>query len=223
MEIKAAIFDMDGTLIDSLFLWGVLWKKFGEKYLGDQSFMPSAEDDKKVRTQTLRDAMHLIHQNYGIGESGDALLEEANRLMREFYSSDVKMKPGALEFLQYLKEKGVKTCIASATAPDLVALAVEHLGLAPYFSAFFSCGAIGKGKDEPDVFLAAAEYLGEDICDTWVFEDSLVALETAVRIGMKTVGIYDPNNFGQETIKRITNVYVAEGETLMKVAVENKQ
>lgn len=218
MKIKAAIFDMDGTLIDSLIMWGVLWKRFGEKYLGDGGFMPSKEDDKRVRTLTLKDAMHLIHKNYNIGESGDELLDEANRLMREFYSSEVKMKPGALAFLQYLKAEGVKTCIASATAPDLVALAVEHLGLRPYFSEFFSCGVIGKGKDEPDVFLMAAKYLGEDIFDTWVFEDSLVALETAVRIGMPTVGIYDPNNFGQETIKKIASVYVAEGETLMKVA-----
>ena len=64
MNIKAAIFDMDGTLIDSLMVWDVLWCRFGEKYLNDKSFSPSEEDDKKVRTLTLKDAMNLIHNNY---------------------------------------------------------------------------------------------------------------------------------------------------------------
>ena len=219
MKIKAAIFDMDGTLINSLIMWDVMWSRFGEKYLGDGGFRPSAEDEKRVRTLTLRDAMHLIHKNYSIAESGDALHAEAEHLLAQFYSHEVQMKPGALEFLKYLKAKGVKMCIASATVPALVTLVIEHLGLAPYFSAVFSCGAIGKGKEAPDVFLAAAEYLGKDIGDTWVFEDSLVALETAARIGMPTVAIYDPNNFGQETMKKIANVYVGEGETLMKVSL----
>ena len=63
MKIKAAIFDMDGTLINSLIMWDVMWSRFGEKYLGDGGFRPSAEDEKRVRTLTLRDAMHLIHKN----------------------------------------------------------------------------------------------------------------------------------------------------------------
>ena len=218
MRIKAAIFDMDGTLINSLIMWDVMWSRFGEKYLKDPSFRPSAEDEKRVRTLTLKDAMHLIYKNYGVGESGDALHAEAEQLLAHFYSHEVQLKPGALEFLKYLKAKGVKTCIASATVPALVTLVIEHLGLKPYFSAVFSCGAIGKGKEEPDVFLAAAEHLGEEIGETFVFEDSLVALQTAARIGMPTVAIYDPNNFGQETMKKIANVYVGEGETLMKVA-----
>ena len=217
MKIKTAIFDMDGTLVDSLMLWEVIWSSFGEKFLGDRSFAPNAEDDKKVRTLTLKDAMQLSHDHYQIGESGAELLDLANRIMIDFYASRVELKPGVREFLEHLQSQGTKMCIASATAPDLLAVAMKHCDLEKYFPRIFSCGAIGKGKEHPDVFLLAKEYLGTETEETWLFEDSLVAIETAIKIGMPTVAIYDRYNFGQERMKEIANDYIAEGETLMKL------
>ena len=99
MNIKAAIFDMDGTVVASLMIWDVLWSTFGERYLNDKSFVPSAEDDKKVRTLTLKDAMYLIHKNYKLGESGEELLALANTIMNVFYANSVELKSGVSEFL----------------------------------------------------------------------------------------------------------------------------
>ncbi|MBE6551966.1 MAG: HAD family phosphatase [Ruminococcaceae bacterium] len=217
VKIKAAIFDMDGTLVDSLGVWNVLWARIGKKFSGKPDFMPSTEDDKRVRTLTLKDAMELIHINYGFGKSGSELLEFANELISDFYRNDVTLKKGAYEFLEHCKETGVKMCIASATATDLIKMAMEHCGLEKYFSKVFSCGEIGRGKDFPDVFLMAAEYLGEEISDTWVFEDSLVAVQTAAKAGFPTVGIYDKFNFGQDIIKETATVYIDADETLMKL------
>lgn len=217
MNIKSAIFDMDGTLVDSLSVWDVLWSTFGEKYLNDKNFAPSARDDKAVRTMTLKDGMDLIHSNYNLGESGDELLSYANRIMIDFYSNDAKLKNGVFEFLEYCKKNGVKMCIASATAPMLLDVALKNLDLEKYFLKVFSCGTIGKGKDQPDVFLQAAEFLGTEIEDTWIFEDSLVAIETAVKVGFPTVGIYDQYNYGQERIREIANEYIADGESLLKL------
>ena len=217
MNIKAAIFDMDGTLVDSLFLWDVLWSTFGDRYLNDKSFVPNAKDDKKVRTLTLKDAMDLIHNNYKLGENGEELLSLANDMMLDFYSNKVELKSGVREFLEHLKSRGVKMCIASATAPELIEVAMKHCDIEKYFSKVFSCGDLGKGKENPDIFLLANDYLGTTVEDSWVFEDSLVAIETATKIGMKTVGIYDRYNFGQDTIKKIATEYVAEGETLLKL------
>lgn len=217
MNIKSAIFDMDGTLVDSLFLWEVLWENFGEKYLNDKSFTPSAEDDKKVRTLTLKDAMELIHTNYNLGESGEELLQFANSMMIDFYSNRVELKSGVREFLDNLKRQGTKMCVASATATDLIFLALKHCDIEKYFSKVFSCSELGKGKESPDVFLLAKDYLGTSFEDTWVFEDSLVAIETATKIGMPTVGIFDRYNFGQDRIKEIATEYVACGETLLKL------
>ena len=216
-EMKAIIFDMDGTLVDSLMFWDVLWANFGEKYLGDKNFRPSEEDDKKVRTLTLKDAMQLVHDNYKLGESGEELLNCANQALIDFYSNDVTLKLGVKEFLEYCKNAGVKMCIASATAPELLSVALANCGIAQYFPKVFSCGAIDKGKDQPDVFLLAQRYLGESISDTWVAEDSLVAIETATKIGMPTIGVYDAYNYGQERIKEIATEYIAPGETLVKL------
>ena len=216
-DIKAAIFDMDGTLIDSLGIWGVLWEKLGSKFLGDKSFLPTKDDDKRVRTTTLRDAMALIHENYSVGQSVDEVLDEANRIISDFYENDVEMKPGAFEFLRYLHEHGVKMCIASASAPDLVSIAMKHCGIDQYFDRVFSCQEVGKGKEFPDVFLVAREYFGESFDNTWVFEDSLVALQTAVNAGFKTVGIYDKFGFGHDVMKQIATRYVDEGETLFEL------
>ena len=217
MNIKAAIFDMDGTLVDSLMLWDMIWSALGEKYLNDKSFIPRTEDDKKVRTLTLKDAMELIHNNYKLGESGEELLAEANHIINDFYETSVELKSGVKEFLEHCKSNGVKMCIASASAPDLIYVALRHCGIEEYFSKVFSCGAIGKGKDQPDVFLQAIEFLGSKIQDTWMFEDSLVAIETATKIGMPTVGVYDKFNFGQDRIKEIATEYIDSTETLLKL------
>ena len=217
MEFKAAIFDMDGTLIDSLMLWDIFWATFGERYLDDKDFAPDVEDDKRVRTLTLRDSMDLIHTKYKMGESGDELLSVANAIMIDFYANRVELKAGVREFLEHCKNKGIKMCIASATARDLLEIAMKHCDLEKYFLKVFSCAEIGKGKEEPDIFLKAIEFLGTDVKETCLFEDSLTAIETATKIGLPTVAIYDRYNFGQDRMKEIALEYIAEDETLMKI------
>lgn len=217
MKIKAAIFDMDGTLIDSLFLWDVFWREAGIRFLGDPDFRPSEADDKAVRTITLKDAMHLIHRNYGLAASGDELFDFINAIISDFYANQVELKAGVRQWLAHCKSQGVRMCIASATAPELIRTALKHCDIESYFETIFSCSVLGKGKEEPDIYLAAREHFGLDAADIWVFEDSLVAIETAIGIGMHTVAIYERYNFGQEIMKRIADFYVAAGESLMEL------
>ena len=223
MNIKAAIFDVDGTLVDSLMLWDILWKHFGKKYCGGNVYHPSEADDRAIRTLPLKDAMALLHAHDGIGESGEMLLEETNNVFMDFYQNRVELKPGVKEFLEKCKEKQVKMCIASATAPKLLEAALSHCGIRDCFLQLFSCGSIGKGKDQPDIFLMAQKYLSVPTEEIWVFEDSLTALQTARGIGMKTVGIYDRHNGGQEEIQKIADRYIGPGETMMKMAEEENE
>ena len=217
MNIKAAIFDMDGTLVDSLMCWDVLWSCFGKRFLNDKAFRPTAADDKKVRTLILADAMDLIHNNYGMGSSGKELLQMANLFFMDFYANHVELKKGVREFLDDCKEHGVKMCIASATASELIDVAVKHCDIEAYFLKIFSCAVVGKGKEEPDVFLQACDFFCTKPEETWVFEDSLIAIKTATKIGMPTVGVYDAYNLGQDEIKEISTKYIADGESLLKL------
>ncbi len=214
MKAKAAIFDMDGTLIDSLMFWDYLWDYLGNKYLNGEKFRPEGDVEKAVRTLPLGEAMFLVHEKCGIADSGEELFSLATELIRKFYQEEVKVKDGVLEFLEHCKECGTKMCIASATDKELVKIAMKHCGIDKYITKIFSCNDIGKGKEEPDVFLAAAEFLGEAVCDTWVFEDSYVALTTAFDAGFKTVGIYDKYGFRQDIMGEKSVEYIGEGETL---------
>lgn len=217
IKIKGAIFDMDGTLVDSLMLWEVLWNAFSERFCDGKKFRPSAEDDKAVRTMLLRDAMQMIHEHYGFGRDGQELLDTANAIMADFYKNRVELKAGVRGFLEHLSAQGVKMCLASATAPDLVAFAVKHCELEKYFLKVFSCGELGLGKDKPDIYLLAKDFLETPLEETWIFEDSHVAIGTAASVGMPTVGIWDKHNTNQDDIKAIATHYIAEGETLLKL------
>ena len=217
LDVKAAIFDMDGTLVDSLMLWDIFGEALEKEYPDKIGTQISEEDSKAIRVLPLRDGMQLLHDHYGLGASGEELFQLETRVFGDFYANRVELKPGVLEFLEYLKGRGVRMCIASATDPALVESALEHCGIRHYFDTVFSCGVLGKGKDTPDIYWMAQEFLGADMAHTWVFEDAYVAIKTATGIGMPTVGIYDRYNGYQDEIKAMATHYIAPGETLMKL------
>ena len=217
MKITGAIFDMDGTLVDSLGFWDILWQRLGEIYLADKNFRPDPITEKGGRTSTIKGAAALIHQNCGIGESAQEVEILFEKMLGEYYSETVELKPGVPELLETLKENGVKMCVASATSPHLLSLVMKKFDLYKYFPKVISCLEIGKGKEFPDAFIAAHDYLGTPKESTWIFEDSIVAIETAVKAGYHTVGIYDQYNFSLERVEELSDVYVDKGESLKNV------
>lgn len=218
MKIKAAVFDLDGTLVNSLTFWEYAWPRFGEQYLGNPNFYPSAEDDKAIRTMTMLQCWEYIAKRYGFPKSAEELTEETNALCETYYREVVDIKDGTIELLELLKAKGIKMCIASATAKYLVESVVKRLGLDKYMETVISCADIGKGKDQPDVFVAAAEYLGAGVSETCVFEDSALAVTTAKKAGFYTVGIYDKYNYDHDILEKNSDIYVGVGEKITKAA-----
>ena len=218
-SIKGAIFDLDGTLIDSLTFWDITWEDMGNKFLNKKNFRPTESDDKAIRTMTLPLASELVHRVYNIGSSADEVFTYFGDQIVDFYKNKVTVKPGVIEFLDYLKSKDIKMCIASATGLEHIKIAVKHCGLEGYFCDILSCNTIGKGKDQPDIYLLATEKLGTEIDETWVFEDSVVAVNTANKIGLNTVGIYDVNNYGHEELKQNSTIYIDKNEDLSKLDI----
>ena len=214
MKIKGAIFDMDGTLVDSLMFWDWLWEQIGEKYMGDKSFRPCEKVNKAVRTMIYTDAMEYFRTSYNIPETKEDFFAFANGGTKDFYVNQVKTKVGAVELLEGLRSKGIKICLASATQMSEIKIALTSLDIEKYFDGVLSCADIGVGKDRPDIYLMAKDLLGADESELCVFEDSFVALETAKKAGFQTVGIYDKYNFGQDRLKAASDIYVGEGESL---------
>lgn len=214
MKIKGAIFDMDGTIIDSLMFWDYLWQSIGEKYMENSMFRPSEEINKKVRTMIYADAMAFFKDYYHIPVNTDEFITFTSEGINDFYKNVAKPKVGAERLLASLKEQKIKLCIASATAMAEVKYALECHGLMKYFDFVLSCDDIGVGKDQPDIYLEAMNLMncpGEDIC---VLEDSYVALETAKTAGFQTVGIFDQYNFEHERLKNASDIYINEHQTL---------
>lgn len=216
MQIKGAIFDMDGTLVDSLGFWEDVWAHFGALYHGDASFYPGKDVENAVRTATLEEAGVILHQRAGFGNSAEQFAPELLEFLCHLYRTKLQPKPGAQEYLRALSEQGVRMCIASASPMPLIRLGLEKCEIRQYFDRVISCDEVGKGKTAPDVFFAALRYLGTEQNDTWVFEDSPVALTTAQRAGFRTVGVFDRHT-AQKAVRASSTEYVGEGETFLRL------
>jgi HAD superfamily hydrolase (TIGR01509 family) len=212
MNIKGAIFDMDGTLVDSLFFWEPFWRDLGARFLGKENYVPPKELDLGIRTRTFTEAMAYIREPLGIAASAEELVAFGTANLAEFYRTQVGAKAGVHAFLDHLKARGVKMCVASATDKKYLPIALEACGLTDYFETVLSCSELGVGKDKPDIYLKAMEILDTSPADTCIFEDSFVALETAKRIGCHTVGVFDKNNYGQDRLAAASDIYLSEGE-----------
>lgn len=210
MKIKGAIFDCDGTLVDSLGFWGIFYEMLGERYFNDKSFWPRPEDDHAMRTQNTEFLGRTLHTKYGAGDSSEEIRDWFYDRFGWYYDNVVPLKPGVRELLAYWKEQNVKMCVATASEIHMVKKILERHGVMEYFEDIISCTKVGAGKDKPDVFLAAAEFLGTPREQTWVVEDSVLAIETAKKAGFPVIGVYDANAFGQQRAKELSDVYVEE-------------
>lgn len=220
MKLQGAIFDMDGTLVDSLSFWDCFWKDMGERYFGDPTFrMDAAHFDTHVRTMIFSRAIAYIHEYLKVPCAAEEFDGFAAAYVHRFYTTVVTAKPGARELLAVLRERGVRICLASATDRRYLDIALESCGLAEFFTpeTILSCSDIGVGKEKPDVFFAAQKVLGTPLEATAVFEDSALALETAKGAGFATVGIYEWHNTAQDRLCAASDVYLGEGKTLLDV------
>jgi len=211
VKIKGAIFDCDGTLIDSLGFWKIFYAKVGEQFFKDPDFAVEPEDDHAMRTQNAHFLAQLMHEKYGVAESVEALRRWFIDLLVWYYDEVVEPKEGAREFLSYLKKNNVKMMVATASESEDVRRVLRRHGLLEYFDGVISCSEAGAGKDKPDVFFAAEKLLGTPHEETWVFEDSVLAIETAKKAGFPVVGVYDPHTFGQERARELSDAYVDDG------------
>ena len=168
-NIRGAIFDADGTLLDSMGIWDTL----GEDYLRTKGKIPRENLRETFRDMSLLQAACYYRENYALTESPEKIVEE-------------------------LCQRNIKMCIATATDHSLIRAALQRCGVLHYFTFILTCGQAGAGKDTPAIYEEALALLGTGKEETFVFEDALYALKTAKTAGFPTVGVKDPSSAVQE-------------------------
>ena len=166
MRIRGAIFDVDGTVLDSM----PAWDNVAQDYLTLNGFTPKDGLIEDLRTLGGHQVGAYFIDKYGMKKTPDEITDGINSLLEDFYFHAAMPKPGVLRVLDTLKRGGVKMCVATATDRYLVEAALERTGLLRYFGHVFTCSELQSGKGEPRMFLRAAEFLGTDVPDTLVFE-----------------------------------------------------
>lgn len=202
--IRGAIFDFDGTLFDSMFIW----KTAGDVYLRSLGKEPEKELQKKLKTMSLRQSAAYMQRAYSLSASVEEIMEGINHTVENFYFNTVQPKPDVIPFLERMKAQGIKMCIATATDRYQVEAALRRCGMDLFFSDIFTCSDVGHGKDEPVIFRRALEHLQTTKVDTAVFEDAFHALQTASDDGFITVAIYDSHEERQKELRRLADFFL---------------
>lgn len=204
--IQGAIFDVDGTLLDSMGIWDTI----GEDYLRSLGYEPREKLNERFRTMSIQEAAEYYISEYGVPLPVEEICRQVNARIERFYREEAVLKPGVPAFVKRLHDAGVKLAIATATDDFLVEAALRRCGVMEYFSGLITCTHVNRGKDRPDVYRAAMARIGTSREDTLVFEDSLKALRTARDDGFYTVGVFDPFERDQAGLRNMADYYISD-------------
>ena len=215
--LKGAVFDFDGTLFDSMFIWDTA----GEVYLRSIGIEPKEDLQKVLKPMSLLQSATYIREKYVIPLTVKEIMDGINHAVEDFYFNTVQPKEDAITLLKQIKAKGIKMCIATATDRYQVEAALKRCGMESFFSEIFTCTDIGHGKDEPIIFQKAMDYLGTTRANTVVFEDAYHAAKTAKTDGFITVAVYDSHEEKQKELQALSDFYFenyTETDTFWKFA-----
>ena len=212
MSIRGAIFDCDGTLTDSMYIW----TRCGSIYLRYKGFEPPETIDESFLDFDLDKAVGLVDRLYGIKTTPYEILTDMFSACAEEYKN-VKLLPGVRNTLDYFKDKGVKMAVATGTAEYIIRPSLDRLGVLPYFEAVYSAYEERTSKQLPDLFDKAAAAIGCERGETLVFEDAFYAAKTAHDAGYIVVGIRNDEEMHAAELKNVSDYYLESIEDIIPV------
>lgn len=205
-NIKAVIFDMDGTLIDSMWMWGAI----DEEYLGRYGIEVPESLREEIEGKSFDETAWYFQEIFPqIPQSVEEMKQTWNDMAIDKYRNEVPLREGVIDFLSYLKQEGIKTGIATSNSPELLQIIMEGHDLNRYFDIVQTADKVGKGKPAPDIYLYVAEKLGVPPRECLVFEDVLQGAMAGVNAGMKVCGVYDKYSASEEeNMRALTDYYI---------------
>ena len=201
MAISGAIFDCDGTLVDSMSMW---WSAF-PRLLARHGFSMTDQIHKMLdecEAVSLDEEIQILHDALSIPVSVADLSRDLSQMISDAYASEIQAWPAAQPFLNQLKDEGITMIICTSTGAKEVALCMEHLGLSDYFVDIVSAEEKNFTKTEPDIYYYALEKLGTSKQTTWVFEDAPFGLTTSERAGFPNVCVFNTHDNRDEDFLR---------------------
>ena len=205
---KGAIFDLDGTLIDSM----QIWREIDKEFFARRGMKIPQGYQAKIAHLGFRDVAAFTVKNYLPDEREEDLIAEWDGMCLQKYGAlDAAkyFKEGAVEFIRALRGRGVPLVVATASSPRLFEPILRAGGVFGLFEGFFTVEDAGRNKSFPDIFLLCAGKLGLAPEDCVVFEDNLIPLRAAKSAGMRAVAVYDLSAESHEKdLRREADLYI---------------
>ncbi|MCT4545435.1 MAG: HAD family phosphatase [Vallitalea sp.] len=197
-NIKAVLFDLDGTLVDSMWVWEGL----DIRYLSKYNINPPKTLQEEVDGMSFTETAEYFKKIFDITDSIEEIKDEWNEMAKEYYMTKVNLKDGVLDFLEYLKKNNIVMGIGSSNSTELVNLTIERHNISKYFTSVRTSCEVEKGKPAPDIYLKVAEDLNVEPEECLVFEDIPKGITAGKDAGMKVCAIYDDYSKNLDDIKR---------------------
>ncbi len=203
--MKAALFDFDGTLVDSMPTWG-------KKILRILELSGITPPEGILRTLTpLGDtgSMRYFKEHFGVTMTEEEMLREMDAYAIPKYANDILLKEGVLPYLTALRENGIRLFVLTASPRQCFVPCLEHVGVLHLFEETWSCEDFKTVKSNPEIYRMAAERMGVGTGEITFFDDNIIALKTAKEAGLRTVGVFDESSSeDEEAIRALTDEYV---------------
>lgn len=204
-DIKAVIFDMDGTLIDSMWLW----KAIDIEYLARFGHELPEDLQDAIEGKSFSETAVYFKERFNIPDDTDTIKSDWNKMAWDYYEHKVTMKEQVVDFLRYLNDNNYKMGIGTSNSREMVGLIVDKFQIGDYIHAIRTSCEVAKGKPSPDVYLKVAEDLGVKPEECLVFEDVPMGIMAANNAGMRSCAIYDDFSKGLTTEKmKLADFYI---------------
>lgn len=200
---EAVIFDLDGTVVDSMWVWPAVDVEF----LGQHGLELPDDLQQELDGKSFYESAVHIKKRFGLEETEEELMDIWNKMAMDRYVNEVKVKESVKEFLQVLKANGIKTGIASSNSAVLVEATLRANGVYEYFDSVHTANEVAKGKPSPDIYLLVAEDLQVKPENCLVFEDIVMGILAGKNAGMQTCAVYDEYSAYDDANKKKTADY----------------